>query len=179
MSKREVLLVDGYNVMHASSRYTSLFESVHARSLNKDPFERARRKLISDVATFAQNKYCAYLIFDAAQNVAPNRENCMQAGVHVVFSCEGESADTVIERMAKQACQEQKAVSVVTSDATIQSTVFAQGVTRISSRMFLDEIASISSVVEEHFEETPHKRFALEDRISAEAREKLNDLLGR
>ncbi|MCI6681915.1 MAG: NYN domain-containing protein, partial [Parafannyhessea umbonata] len=95
----ELLVVDGYNVIHKSQRYMDLVDQPSGRLGDTDPFDRARQLLIADVAAYAQGRYEAVVVFDAAGNVSPERPNLTVAGVRTVFSPTGEDADSVIERL--------------------------------------------------------------------------------
>ena len=111
--KKSLLVVDGYNVMLATPRYEALLDergssaqetaAERAYHLNTDPFYRARLALISDVATFAQGTYEAVIVFDGKGNVNDERPERTHAGVQLVFSETGESADSVIERLVTDA----------------------------------------------------------------------------
>ena len=67
---------------------------------------------------------------------------------------------------------------MVTSDGTIQATVMGKGVTRISSRMLVDEIQQIDRDVAEA-EEAPQIKMTLGSRLSPESLAKLKALRGR
>lgn len=173
--KRELLVVDGYNVIFKGERYTSLVDESDAA----DPFEAARERLVSDVAAYAQGRYEAVVVFDAAGNVSPDRPNLPKAGVRVVFSETGESADSVIERLVTTARRQPREVTVITSDNTIRATVGGIPVTRVSSDVLVHDVNEIAREVEREREERSHHRLTVEDRLDSETREKLNRLLGR
>lgn len=173
--KRELLVVDGYNVIFKGERYTSLMDEADAA----DPFEAARERLVSDVAAYAQGRYEAVVVFDAAGNVSPDRPNLPKAGVRVVFSETGESADSVIERLVTTARRQPREVTVITSDNTIRATVGGVPVTRVSSDVLVHDVNEIAREVEREREERSHHRLTVEDRLDPETREKLNRLLGR
>ena len=71
------------------------------------------------------------------------------AGVDVVFSPSGVEADAVIERLVAQQREAGREVTVITSDAGVQSTVFCEGVTRLSSRMFDIEAEAMNETIAE------------------------------
>lgn len=173
--KRGLLVVDGYNVIFKGERYTSLMDE----SDTADPFEAARERLVSDVAAYAQGRYEAVVVFDAAGNVSPDRPNLPKAGVRVVFSETGESADSVIERLVTTARRQPREVTVITSDNTIRATVGGVPVTRVSSDVLVHDVNEIAREVEREREERSHHRLTVEDRLDSETREKLNRLLGR
>jgi len=191
MARRALLVVDGYNVIYGTTRYQGLIDE-HAGAgaladvahlsrdpYGHDPFGRAREALLADVAAYAQGTYEPVIVYDAAGNLADDRPDFSAAGVRVVFSKTGESADTVIERLVTKARRENRDVLLVTSDNTIRFTVGGVPVTSISSQLLATDIGAVAKDAELAREERSHARMTLEDRLSPEAREKLWKLLGR
>ena len=171
--QQELLVVDGYNIIHATPRYERLIFDRADDPYSSDVSDAARTALIADVAAFAQGSYEAVIVFDGAGNVSPARPNLPQAGIRIEFSPTGVSADTVVQRLCTEAREEGRACSVVTSDGTIQSTVMGKGVTRISARMLVEEIGQIDREIERVQEEAPNMKLALGSRLSPEDRAKL------
>ena len=94
-------------------------------------------------------------------------------GVRIMFSPAGTSADKVIEKLAHDARVRNVETMVVTSDATIQDTVFGGGIDRMSANGFSREVGMYYEDV--HLDETPKvalKR-TLGDRIKPDVLEKL------
>ena len=94
-------------------------------------------------------------------------------GVRIMFSPAGTSADKVIEKLAHDARVRNVETMVVTSDATIQDTVFGGGIDRMSANGFSREVGMYYEDV--HLDETPKvalKR-TLGDRINPDVLEKL------
>lgn len=190
-TRRALLVVDGYNVIHGTARYQLLIdEHVGAGALadvaflsrdpyGHDPFERAREALVSDVAAYAQGSYDPVIVFDAAGNLSEQRPDFSRAGVRVVFSRTGETADTAIERLVSHARRKGRDVLLVTSDNTIRFTVGGVPVTTVSSELLVTNIEATTAEISVAHEERSHGRMTLEDRLSPEAREKLNRMLGR
>ncbi len=176
--QRELLVVDGYNIIHATPRYEHLIFDHSDDPYSNDVYDRARTALIADVAAFAQGRYEAVIVFDGAGNVSADRPNLPQAGVRIEFSPTGVSADTVVQRLCTEAREAGRACSVVTSDGTIQATVMGKGVTRISARMLVEEIRQIDADVAE-VEDAPDIKLTLGSRLSPEALAKLQSLRGR
>lgn len=176
--KPELLVVDGYNVIHCTPRYEKLVYEKSDDPYSSDVHDMARTALIGDVAAFAQGRYEAVIVFDGAGNVSDARPNLPRAGVRIQFSPTGVSADTVVQQLCVEAREEGRACSVVTSDGTIQATVMGKGVTRISSRMLVDEIQQIDRDVAEA-EEAPQIKMTLGSRLSPESLAKLKALRGR
>ncbi|MGN0076595.1 MAG: NYN domain-containing protein [Parafannyhessea sp.] len=176
---QELLVVDGYNVIHKSPRYMALVDEVSGRLGDTDPFDRARKLLVADVAAYAQGRYEAVVVFDGAGNVSPDRPNLTIAGVRTVFSATGEEADSVIERIVTEARHDVRAVTVITSDNTIRATVGGIPVTRLSSDVLIHDVNAIVEDVRAANDERNHQRLTLEDRLDPKTRQKLDRLLGR
>ena len=170
---RELLVVDGYNVIFKSARYLARMDETVAG----DPFEQARDLLVADVAAYAKGRYEPVIVFDAAGNVSPDRPDLSKAGVRMVFSRTGESADAVIERIVTEQRLLPRAVTVVTSDRTIRATVGGVPVTRISSDVLVADVNQLTAEYEQANAERQTQHMRLEDRIDPAAREKLWRLL--
>ena len=129
---RAVLIVDGYNVIRQpGGPYARLFE--------RDP-DAARTRLVSDVAGYAYGEWIATIVFDAGGNPHADGAPERVAGIDVVFSAHGSSADSVVERLASEARASGRRVTVVSSDAQTQWSVMGSGVQRMSARDFIDEV---------------------------------------
>ena len=168
-TSRELLVVDGYNVIFKSPRYLARMDE----SVEGDPFEQARDLLVADVAAYAKGRYEPVIVFDASGNVSPERPDLSRAGVRMVFSRAGESADTVIERLVTEQRMLPRAVTVVTSDRTIRATVGGVPVTRISSDVLVADVGALADEYERANAERQTQHMRLEDRIDPAAREKL------
>lgn len=170
--QKELLVVDGYNVIHADPRYERLIFDRSDDPYSRDVYDAARTSLIADVAAFAQGRYEPVIVFDGAGNVNPDRPNLPQAGVRIEFSPTGVSADTVIQRLCTDAREHGRSCSVVTSDGTIQATVMGKGVTRISARMFAGEVKQVDADVAEA-EAAPDIKLTLGSRLGGDSLSKL------
>ena len=170
---REVLGVDGCSVVYECARYLARMDE----TADGDPFEQARDLLVADVAAYAKGRYEPVIVFDAAGNVSPERPDLSKAGVRLVFSPAGESADTVIERLVTEARLAPQAVTVVTSDNTIRATVGGIPVTRVSSDVLVTNMDALDVEYRQANAERQTQHMRLEDRIDPAAREKLWRLL--
>ena len=170
--QKELLVVDGYNVIHADPRYERLIFDRSDDPYSRDVYDAARTSLIADVAAFAQGRYEPVIVFDGAGNVNPDRPSLPQAGVRIEFSPTGVSADTIIQRLCTDAREHGRACSVVTSDGTIQATVMGKGVTRISARMFAGEVKQVDADVAEA-EAAPDIKLTLGSRLGGDSLSKL------
>ncbi len=133
MQRRQVLIVDGYNVIRNNDRYQAHEDDF----VSGNGWNEARDKLINDAAYLANRSYeeCT-VVFDGAGNPNSTGEARKRGGVRVMYSPSGVSADTVIEKLAHDARERGLEVVVVSSDRTIQSTVYGGGVTRMSAAVF-------------------------------------------
>ena len=119
--RQRLLIVDGFNVLRSGSRYQEAF--AHP-DYTDDAFNTARERLINDVINFAGREYKAVIVFDGGDNQFSTGEVETIGGVRIMFSPAGTSAEKVIEKLAHDARVRNVETMVVTSDATIQDTVF-------------------------------------------------------
>lgn len=111
-NKPELLVVDGYNVIHCTPRYEKLVYDHSDDPYSSDVHDMARTALINDVAAFAQGRYEAVIVFDGAGNISNERPNLPARGVRIEFSPTGVSADTVVQKLCIEAREEGRACSV-------------------------------------------------------------------
>jgi len=137
-NRKRILIVDGFNVLRSGSRYKNL--SLTLPDYDYDWFNRAREMLLNDVVHFAGKEWRATVVFDGGGNVESTGDAQSFGGVRVMFSPAGSSADRVIEKLAFEGRENGFEVLVVTSDATVQDTVFGLGVDRMSAEGFSLEI---------------------------------------
>ena len=177
-NKPELLVVDGYNVIHCTPRYEKLVYDHSDDPYSSDVHDMARTALINDVAAFAQGRYEAVIVFDGAGNISSERPNLPARGVRIEFFADGCFGRYRGAEALHRGARGRPRVSVVSSDGTIQAVVMGKGVTRISSRMLVDEIKQIDNDVHEA-EEAPQIKMTLGSRLSPDALAKLKALRGR
>jgi predicted RNA-binding protein with PIN domain len=164
MSER-VLIVDGYNVLHAAERY---------RALLQEDIEAARAALVADVAAYAASaSRSATVVFDGGGNPKSSGAPHHIAGLVVLFSPFGTDADTLIEGLARRSRDRGESAIVVTSDAATQWTVMGEGVTRMSAAEFT---SALDVDRESWLEHTPSgsRKVTLDARLDAEVRDRLS-----
>lgn len=164
MTSVNVLLVDGYNVIHQTPPYSAMAAV---------DLEAARLALVSDVAAFAHGAYRATVVFDGHNNPQSSGLPHRVAGITVIFSRFGMEADAVIESLARASRAQGEPAIVVTSDAQTQWTVLGGSVKRMSSAEFARELRSESDVWRDHAPAGSIKG-RLADRINAETRGRLS-----
>lgn len=174
MNRKRLLIVDGFNVLRSGSRYKSI--SLSMPDYDHDWFNRAREMLINDVVHYSGKEWKATIVFDGGGNVESTGDAEVIGGVRVMFSPAGSSADKVIEKLAFQGRENDFEVMVVTSDASIQDTVFGLGVDRMSAEGFSLEVERYYDEV--RLDETPKvsQKRTIADRIDASTLEKLKAL---
>ena len=124
------IIVDGYNLIRQSNAF---------RHLDQQSLELGRNALIESLAEYKRLKsHKITVVFDGAQApyLAPSRDRIK--GIRIVFSRSGESADSVIIRMAR--AEREKAL-VVSSDREVVNSSEAYGATTISAEGFENKIA--------------------------------------
>lgn len=151
--RKRLLLVDGYNVLRSGSRYRDMRNPGPNPDYDSDAFNRAREALINDVVTYAGRDFQAIIVFDGAGNEYSDGGFEKIAGVRIMFSRAGDSADKVIEKLAREARDRGVETMVVSSDADIQNTVFGGGVDRMSANGFSRAVAL--NDLETKLDETP------------------------
>lgn len=168
-TRKKLLIVDGYNVLRSGSRY----KRINSPDYTDDTFNTARERLINDVINYAGREYKAIIVFDGGRNEFSAGAIEKLGDVQIMFSRAGESADKVIEKLAFDARERMIETLVVTSDATIQDTVFGGGVDRMSADGFSSEVGMYYD--EARLDEAPKvaKKSTVASRIPAETLAKL------
>ncbi len=130
MTESSNLLVDGYNVLNS---WTD-FEKMKNASL-----EHARDRLVDILANYGAFQGCEVtVVFDAyAVDGAGVSEE--KAGVWVVFTSEGETADSYIEKAAYDMVRLGRKVFVITGDGHEQLTALGVGAYRLTARELLED----------------------------------------
>jgi len=130
------LLVDGYNVIHASPELATLAA---------DSLDSARKKLCDALCEFkAMGRYRIIVVFDAHLVSGGIGSIQMYNNIKVVFTKEAETADHYIERAAYKLTHRhnklQDRITVATSDILEQLIILGQGAGRISAADLWTEI---------------------------------------
>ena len=127
--KEQCLIVDGYNMIFA---WEDLAETA------KHDLSAARRHLKDLLTGYAAFRKCRLiLVFDSYRQ--PGSEKYLDAGIQVVFTREGETADAYIQNLAARFGGNYR-VSVASSDGLVQLSALGSGVLRVSARELRQEI---------------------------------------
>jgi predicted RNA-binding protein with PIN domain len=124
------IIIDGYNLIRQSKSF---------RHLDHQSIQLGRDALIDALAAYKRLKsHNITVVFDGAHApyLAPSRDRIK--GIRIQFSRTGESADSVIKRLARS--ERQKAL-VVSSDRDVVQSCEASGAATISAQGFENTIA--------------------------------------
>lgn len=167
----DLLLVDGYNVLNAWPELAALKE---------ESLEHAREKLTDILASYgAYKEYRVVIVFDAhAVPGADARIETRPDGLQVVFTHEGETADSYIERLAYQLIRSGQGVYVVTNDWAQQLAVLGSGAWRVPARELRQEVLAMERELREGYGEAAaqYRRHELGGRIDGEVARRLDAL---
>lgn len=128
----KIIFVDGYNVINSWPNLKK----------QKDyTFDGAREKLIDTLHNYSVFEGCKIIIVFDAYKVSRSiekKEN-INNNISVVFTKDGETADSYIEREVHNIGRKYE-VYVVTSDYLEQQIIFQRGAVRVSSIEFYNEV---------------------------------------
>lgn len=166
---KEYLIVDGYNVINAWKEFAALRE---------ESLEHARDVLIANISEYAAFKgYRAIVAFDAQESAGEASSDKLH-GIEVVFTAEGETADSWIERKSYELCRTRAKVFVVTSDYAEQINVLGAGAYRISAREFHEDFKNTKKAIAEklHYPKRALNRNEIGGRLNSKVLEHLEML---
>lgn len=167
--RQDHLLVDGYNVINDWPELIAL----------KDNLEHARDRLVDILAHYgAFMDYQTAIVFDAHFTSGGETHRQIVRGVSVIFTEEGATADSCIEKLAYDLVRQGKAVYVATSDGAEQMLVLGMGAYRISARELLKDVKRVNKLIKDRFTESAHfsRRHELENRLHDDIAKRLNEL---
>jgi uncharacterized protein len=160
---RDVLLVDGYNMIGAWPELAKLSE------IN---LQEARDRLLERLANYqAFSGRRVIAVFDAYR--VPGLGKVYEQGkVELYFTKEKETADEAIERFVGQLRQRRREIYVATSDMTEQHVIFGQGALRVSARELLVEVQISEKEIKERLREQQQdsSRNTLDGKLNAQQR---------
>ena len=129
--KREVLVIDGYNVIFAWDEL---------KAIAQDHLDTARRRLEEALVNYhGFTGSDVVLVFDGYAVKGNPGEKQTDGGIRVVYTKENESADLYIERLLHDIGRN-RAVRLVTSDNLIRLSALGSGIARTSAREFGHEM---------------------------------------
>lgn len=157
---KEILLVDGYNI---------IFAWKDLQDLSKDNLEAARMKLADMLCNYQgfQNNE-VILVFDGYKTKGGTGSIIHYYNIDIVYTKEAETADQFIESIAQKMARRCK-IRVATSDALEQIMILGQGATRISARELRVELEEADINIRDIYtQKNSKKRNSFMDNISPE-----------
>lgn len=163
-----IVLVDGYNVVNSWPKLNDI----------KDiSFDSSRDELIGrmkNYSSFTGDR--VYVVFDAHLKPGSLEKKEKQGNVYIVFTKEGETADSYIERFVNEKGRKNN-ICVVTSDLKEQQLIFQRGAVRMSSLEFLQDVNNIEEEIKNiHRKKYIHIKNELAKNLDEETRKKLEEI---
>ena len=126
------IVIDGYNLIRQSQQF---------KELDRRDLQSGRDALVDALAAYKKVKgYRITVIFDGTSAPAGMSRRDTHKGISLCYSSSGETADTVIKRMAER---EKEKLMVVTSDREIVRYAQAMGSTTIDAAEFEDRLTMV------------------------------------
>ena len=142
---KPLLYVDGYNVIGA-------WAEAQKQGWPLDECRDHLAHLLEDYAGYTGQE--VWLVFDGHKADRPVRTLERRAGLTLVYTKHGETADQFIEHMCQNLPRYREA-RVATSDSTEQTLILGRGATRLSAREFLCELRSERSLGQALYKPAP------------------------
>lgn len=143
-SKREYVIVDGYNFIFGTPEYKELA----AASLSL-----ARERLSDTLRSYRAMRGCELVLVFDGYRVAGNTGERETQGIRTVYTKENETADMYIEKLAND-IGKNYSVKVVTNDSLIRLSALRSGVLRMSVKEFSDELDGVMKRIMEYIDGT-------------------------
>ena len=134
----ELLIVNGYNVINAWPELIAI----------RDNLEYARDKLVDILSEYgAYKKFRTIIVFDAHMTTEKSSSQSQTGALAVIYTKEGETADSYIEKMVYDLVRHKKRIYVVTSDRAEQMFILGAGAYRISARELKNDVAAVKKEI--------------------------------
>jgi predicted RNA-binding protein with PIN domain len=124
------IIIDGYNLIRQSARFAAL---------DRRDLQEGREALIAALSAYRRLRaHPITVVFDAAMAPCFSQRNDRKGGVEIRFSACGESADSLIRRMA--AVERERAL-VVSSDRAVADAAAGSGAAVVDAPAFEQRLA--------------------------------------
>ncbi len=138
--KDDYLLVDGYNIIFAWDELSGIAQQ---------ELSAAREALVNLLINYQGVKRCRVILVFDAYRVKNNPGSIeKQAGIHIVYTKEAETADMYIEKASYDLSREHR-VKVATSDALEQVIILGHGAERMSAGELKWEVEQAGKKIQE------------------------------
>ena len=134
---KPLLVVDGYNIIGA-------WKEAEKQGWSLESCRDNLLRLLQDLSGYTGED--VVLVFDGYQSDRRLRTEEVHAGVTVVFTKHGETADSYIERLVAQV-PKYRAVRVATSDGPEQIIILGHGALRLSASAFHEEMMEVQKQI--------------------------------
>lgn len=145
---KEYLLIDGYNIIFA-------WEDL--REIAKENLEAARSKLVERISAYRIFKETEAIVVFDAYRVKGNIGSVENIdGVSVIYTKEAQTADSYIEKTAKELSKNYK-VTVATSDGLEQLIIFGSGAFRLTAKALQEDVCLAENNIRDMIKECNEK----------------------
>lgn len=167
-TKKQYLLVDGYNIIFA-------WEDLN--ELAKTNIDAARDKLMDILCNYQGFKKCELiLVFDAYKIEGHPVEVMDYHNIHVVYTKEAETADQYIEKLVHEIGRKYE-VTVATSDRLEQMIILGEGAKRLSAKDLEQEVLLVNEQIrKEHLQKQQTGKNYLFDQLDEEMAQYMEDI---
>ncbi len=132
MKKRQKVIIDGYNVIHAD-------ESLRSRAASD--LERARAALIEQLRDYLQDRAAYVTVVFDGQGRVTDAESIIPLRLQVLFSRFDQSADELILWTLRQSANPREYIVVTSDSADIGREARSLGAQVLASRDFLKRVS--------------------------------------
>lgn len=167
--KKEYLLVDGYNIIHAWPELKELAD---------ENMDGARLKLLDALSNYQGIRKCEIIAVFDAYRVQGHAEEVIDYGnLHVVFTREAQTADQYIEKFAHDH-QKKYNITVATSDGLQQLIIRGAGSALLSARELKVEVDEAGEKAKREYEEKQSiERNYLGDVLSPAVKQQVEEMM--
>lgn len=137
-SQRNLVIIDGYNL---------IFSDENLKKASLISLDKARDDLMDLLSNYAAyTKTELLLVFDAYLVKDGAGSEFIHNGYKVVFTKENETADTYIEKVMNELGPDYS-IRMVTNDRLLQYSAIHSGISRITTKEFLEELTRIGNEI--------------------------------
>ena len=139
-SQRNMVIIDGYNLIHADE---------HLKSTSLFSLEKAREELMDMLSNYVSyTKTELLLVFDAYLVKDSEGKEFIRDGYKVIFTRADQTADAYIEKTMYELGPDYS-IRMVTDDKLLQFSAVHSGISRMTSKEFLEELTRIGNEITE------------------------------
>lgn len=154
--RREILVVDGYNLIHAWG------DLKQQSNTDLDGARTSLNNIISEYINYRGIE--GYIVYDAYNVKGAKTKELRQGRLHIIFTKETQTADAYIEKLIATFPYKRHAIiRVASDDMAEQNMVLGSGATRISTRELAMEIRQAEERLQHTIRETRKNRNTLDE----------------